>query len=160
MMGSCILKQKKPLKIKILSFLMFFMVVSLLLRTEHSWAQILFLLTIASILLGYSISYQISKNFKNVKRIKLFGLTIWRSELVLDYPEYISVFSTSFKQNNEWGTVSALGTKSRNDAVVIRFFKENRNFTVYQTNSYEKAVDIANELGQLLDVEVYDASKE
>lgn len=119
-----------------------------------------FIFVIGSLLVfGFSVSYKITKDFNNKKLFSFFNVVLFKSKLTLEYPTYISVFSGTFSVNNEWGTVSAMGTKERHQKVVVRFFTDNRKETLYITNDYNMAVKKANELSTLLDVEVYDRTK-
>ncbi|WP_378180155.1 hypothetical protein [Aquimarina sp. SS2-1] len=107
----------------------------------------------------FSVSYKINKDFKNKKLYAVFGLVLFESNLSFEFPDYISVFSGSFSINNDWATVSALGTKERHEKTVVRFFTENRKTTVFSTNNYTKALKKASELSDLLGVKMYDATK-
>jgi len=69
-------------------------------------------------------------------------------------PDYITVFSASFKKDSEWGPVAAMGNQTRSAKYVIRFFKGNKHFTVWMSNSQALAKTKAMELGQLLQTEV------
>ncbi len=158
-MEKMLFKQPKPQKILILGVLILVFAFYVMLNKESPWSQIITMVLIGLVLFGYSVSYEITKNFKSYKHFKMLGLIIWKQRITLDRPDYISVFSASFKQDNEWGTVSALGTKTRNNAIVIRLFKGNKYFTVYKTYRYENAIEKAQKLGALLGVEVYDATK-
>ncbi len=160
MMKSISLKQPKPLKVKILGALILALIPFALVNNENPFFQIVTMAILSIILLGYTVSYQIKKDFDNYKHITLFGLTVWKQKLDIDFPEYISVFSASYKQDNEWGTVSALGTRIENKLMVIRFFCQQKHFTVLKINNYNKAIDKANELGEMLNVKIYDATKE
>ncbi|PCJ97731.1 MAG: hypothetical protein COA50_04640 [Flavobacteriaceae bacterium] len=103
---------------------------------------------------GYSISYEITKDFGNKKHYKLFGQTLFRQKLQCIYPEYITVFSASFKQGADWGSVAALGKERGEHLFVIRLFKGNRYFTIFKTSSFEKATAMAAELCDLLNIEL------
>ncbi|WP_299259159.1 hypothetical protein [uncultured Aquimarina sp.] len=152
-------KQQKPLKIKILGILIFVLVGYLLLIGNSSLSQVLILLTIGVLLLGYSISYEVRVSFEVYRHLRFFNSTVYKVKKDLVFPEYISVFSALFTQDNEWGSVSALGTKEKHGSFVIRLFSENNKFTLFKTNNYETALLRAKELGELIDVEIYDATK-
>lgn len=158
-MKSIFLKQQKPLKVKILYMLIFMLTIYLIIVDTIILSQIMTLLGIGLILLGYSVSYEIKKDFENHKHIMFFGFSVFKEKLVINFPEYISVFSASFKQDNTWGAVSAIGTKQRQDAIVIRFFSDTTHFTVFKTSSHTIAFDNAKKLKALLDVEIRDATK-
>ncbi|MBG6133061.1 hypothetical protein IWQ47_004605 [Aquimarina sp. EL_43] len=159
-MDSVFCKQEKPLKVRILSVVFLMVSVSFLFYTEESiLSRLLFLLS-SLIIFGYSVSYKISGDFDNQKLFSVFGFPVFKIKLNLEYPDYISVFSTSFSLDNEWGAVSAIGTKERSPKIVVRFFTGNKNFTLYKTEKYDKASEKANELSELLGVEIYDRSKE
>jgi len=155
-----ICKQEKALKGKILtSIVLVFSFFFLFNQTEPFLPRVI-LFVVALLIFGFSVAFKISKDFKNKKVYSFFSIPFFAVDLNLEFPDYVSVFSTSFKLSNEWSTVSALGTSEKHDRVVIRFFKDNRHYTVYKTKYYKLAVEKANELGEMLNVEVYDAIKE
>ncbi len=156
-MKSVFLKQPKPLKVKILGVLLLLLLPFALVDNENPFLQILIMIIISSLLLGYSIIYEIRKDFVNYKCFALFGWTVWKQKLDIEYPEYISIFSASFKQDNEWGTVSALGTRIEDKSIVLRFFNDQRYFTAFKNNKYQKVLDKAKEVSELLEVEIYNA---
>ncbi len=104
---------------------------------------------------GFSIVYKITKDFKNERLFRVFGIIIYRSILDLEFPDYISVFHASFVSRDEED-----GTESRFKKWVVRFFKDNTYFTILEENEYHMALKSANELGELLGVKIYDKSKE
>ncbi len=157
-MKALFFKQPKPSKIKILAVLILLLDGYLLFKSYSTVSQILILLTIAIVLLGYSFSYEIRKNFDVFRHFTFFGITIYKVKENLTFPEYISVFSALFKHDNEWGAVSALGTQEKHSFYVIRLFNGNNKFTLFKTNNYENAISRANELSELIGVEVYDAT--
>lgn len=159
-MESVIFKQERALKGKILSTIILAFAVLFLFQTSEPVLTRLIFLAITMLVFGFSVSYKINSDFNNQKLFSVFGITIFKVKLELDFPEYISVFSASFKLDNEWGAVSAIGTKERHDKTVIRFFTGNKNFTVYKTEKHQKAVEKANTLSKMLNVEIYDATKE
>ncbi|WP_024768612.1 hypothetical protein [Aquimarina macrocephali] len=159
-MNSVLCKQEKPVKGRILSILILVISIAFLFYTEEPLLTRLIFLLLSLGVFGYSISYKINKDFNNQKLFLVFGFPIFKTKLDLEYPDYISVFTTSFSLDNEWGAVSAIGTKERHSKIVVRFFAGNKNFTLYKTEKDEKAYKKANELSELLGVEIYDSSKE
>ncbi|WP_074409875.1 MULTISPECIES: hypothetical protein [Aquimarina] len=159
-MNSVLCKQEKPIKGKILSILVLVISVAFLFYTEEPILSRFIFLLLSLGVFGYSVSYKINRDFNNQKLFSFFGFPIFKTKLDLEYPDYISVFTTSFSLDNEWGAVSAIGTKERHSKIVVRFFTGNKNFTLYKTEKYEKASRKANELSKLLGVEIYDRSKE
>lgn len=152
-------KQERALKGKILVTVVFvFSILMLFFGNEELWSRVL-LVVVSSLFLGFSTSYRINDNFENYKLFSVFGLVFFKTKIELEYPDYISVFSGSFVQNNDWSTVSAIGTKERQDKYVVRFFKDNRKTTLFQSEKYDKALEKANKLSRLLNVEVFDATK-
>ncbi|WP_299435873.1 hypothetical protein [uncultured Aquimarina sp.] len=151
--------QEKPFKVKILGVLIFVIIGYLLIKGDSSLSQVLILLSIGITLLGYSISYEVKKGFDVYRHFMFLGGTIYKAKTDLDFPEYISVFSASFKQDNEWGTVSALGTQAKQNSFVIRLFNGNNRFTLFKTSNYQNAIGKANQLSELLGVEIHDATK-
>jgi len=110
--------------------------------------------TIGLLLVGYSISYEIKSDFNNKTHYKFFGITVFIQRLAIIFPDYITVFSARFKQSSDWGPVAAMGKETDNETFVIRFFKGNRHFTVFKTNSLKLANTEAEKLGLLLNVEI------
>ncbi len=159
-MKSIICKQERALKGRILTTIVLVFAVLYLFQTSEPILARLIFLTITLLIFGFSVSYKINGDFNNQKLFSVFGAVLFKTKLELDFPDYISVFSASLKLDNEWGAVSAIGTKERHDKLVVRFFNENKNFTLYKTENYQKALDKANALSTLLNVEVYDATKE
>ncbi len=152
-------KQEKPLKGKIVSFVfLFFTIMLFVTETELLLIKLLFLL-VSLFLVGYSISYEFSSGFNNYKVVSVFRIVLLKSKLDVEYPDYISVFPISSSIDNEWGAIAAIGTKERQERFAIRFFKENKHFTVYRARDYEKAIKKANEIQKVLNVEIYDATK-
>ncbi|MGY3792466.1 hypothetical protein [uncultured Aquimarina sp.] len=154
-----ICKQERALKGKILVTIVFvFSVLMLFFGREELWSRIL-LVVVSSLFFGFSTSYKINSHFENYKLFSVFGLVLFKTKLNLEFPDYVSVFSGSFVQNNDWSTVSAIGTKERHDKYVVRFFKENKKTTLFQSEKYDKALEKAKELSKLLNIEVFDATK-
>ena len=154
-----LLEQTKPQQAYISGIVLLVLTPILWYYNENSLDKILVLLLIGIIVVGYSITYEIKEGFENYKRINIFGITIWKQKLHILFPDYISIFSASFKKGNEWGAVSALGTKSKYGGVAIKFFKGHKNEIVYKSNDYSKALKKANELSFLLKVRLHDAIK-
>ncbi|MDY8135327.1 hypothetical protein [Aquimarina sp. 2201CG5-10] len=159
-MNEVFLKQSKPLKVKILGILIIVLIVYLFFFYDSPLSQIVTLSIISFLLLSYSISYEIRKDFSNYKHISFLGFSVFKQKLKIDFPDYISVFSASFKQDNEWGAISAIGKEGKHDAFVVRFFSGNKNFTIYKTNKYSRALSKSNKIGDLLNIEIHDATKE
>ncbi|MFD2563526.1 hypothetical protein [Aquimarina rubra] len=158
-MKNVICKQERALKAKILvAIVLSFSFMMLFFGSEPLTPRIL-LFTGSLLVFGFGVSYKINKDFNNEKLFSVFGLVLYRAKLDLEFPDYISVFSGSFSLNNEWATVSALGTKERHEKIVVRFFTDNRKVTVYKTNTYNAAFEKARELSDLLSVEIYDTTK-
>ena len=153
-------KQEKPLKVKLVAGLLLVFGFFVWFIENAPTSQRIVLSILPVILFGYSVSYEITKKFKNQRVFSIFKIQVFKTTLKIDFPEYITVFGASFKQGNEWGTTSALGTTSKSDGFVIRFFKGNSKFTVYKTNNYELALEKAKQLANMLNVEIYDPSKE
>jgi len=160
MMEYIICKQERALKAKILTtVVLVFSIVMLVFGPEPFFSRVLLFLVVLFVF-GFSISYRIKKDFNNQKVFSFFGIPMIKVAVEMDFPEYISVFSGSFSVNNDWSTVSALGTKERHEKTVVRFFTGNKKVTLYKSNDYENALEKANALSKLLDVEVYNAAKE
>lgn len=149
------LKQEKPITVTMLGVLL----MGLGLFSFTTLIQFLVLNMLGIIVLGYRISYRITKEFMNTKEFSLLGIKLWSSKLSIQFPEYISVFGANYSKSNDWGPVSALGTQSETDKVVVTLFSANEKFTVYRSGKYEKSKHIAEQLSTLLDVELVDHLK-
>ena len=151
-----ICEQPKALKAKILVILLMVLCCFVFVSGEATWYEAVLMGMPGLLFFSYKRAYHITKDFKNYTMLSFFGIPFLKKELKLEFPDYISIFSTSFSQSNEWGTVSALGSKRSMDAIVIRFFKENRHSTLYRTKVYKEAKDVAHQLEALLNVKVHD----
>jgi len=159
-MKSVICKQDRALKGKILSaFVLCFAIFYGFQNSEPLVSRILFLIG-SLVLFGFSTSYEITENFQNKKLYSIFGVVVFSLKLELDFPDYISVFSGSFSVDNEWGAVSAIGTKERHEKLAVRFFTGNKYVSLFKTENYKEALEKAEELSKLLKVEIYDSTKE
>ena len=69
------------------------------------------------------------------------------------YPDYITLFSASYKQNADWGSIAALGKERQNVFFVVRIFKGNQHYTFFKSTSYQRAEAKAIEFSKFLDVE-------
>lgn len=159
MMQSVICKQQKALKGKIITTVILLVSILMLFKTTEPFLSRLLFFVIAVIVFGFSVSFKITQSFKNRKIYQVFGIPIFSVDLDLIYPDYISVSSGLYSLDNEWGTVSSLGTKERHDKTSVRFFKDNRNEIVFLSDKYQESFRKAKELSQLLEVELYDATK-
>ncbi|KQC30623.1 hypothetical protein [Flagellimonas eckloniae] len=154
MKQSLFFKQSKPITVKILGGFILLLTLALIYEGVAKSNQIIIMLVIGVVLLGYSISFELCNNFNNFKHFKLFGLSLFKQNLPSFSPNYISVFSASYKKGSEWGPVAAIGKHSINKEYVIRLFNQNNHFTVFRSNSLEKATTKATKLGTMLKVEV------
>jgi len=113
------------------------------------------LTVIGLLILGVNTEIEVFKNFDNKLNITLFNTKIFSIKKNLIYPEYISLFGLSFSSNNEFSTVSALGSTAEFDFYVIRFFGErNRNDVVFKSKNRDEVLIKGSELSILLDVEL------
>tara|TARA_R110002073_G_scaffold279026_1_gene443040 strand:+ start:304328 stop:304816 length:489 start_codon:yes stop_codon:yes gene_type:complete len=158
-MSAIILKQPRPQKATIFGISILIMTLFLWYYNLDAPYKISFLFLVGFIFLGYSISYEIRRDFDNRKRINFFGVTVFKSKLTVPFPEYISLFSGSFKKANEWGAVAALGTESKNEMFVLKFFKGKTNKIIYKSNDYKEALAKSNALSLLLKVRIHNAVK-
>ncbi|WP_103865112.1 hypothetical protein [Aquimarina sp. I32.4] len=115
----------------------------------------IYILCVVIVLRGYSQVYKITKDFDNKIQTYLFGKLIWESKLEVSFPDYISIFHASFLSIDRES-----GTHSRHKRWVVRFFVGNKYDTVGINNDYNYISEKAIELGKLLEVEVFDRSKE
>ena len=155
-MNCVIVKESKTLLIKIVGFItiIVYSVISYLVVEFSILLSILFF-CIGTFLAGFSKEYKITKDFNNETLFVFYGKTLWKSKFCIDYPDYISVFHASFVQRHEDD-----GTEDKFKKWVIRFFKGNSYYTILEEDNYDNVLKTANDLGILLEVEVYDRSKE
>lgn len=154
MIQSLFYKQKKPLTALILGYILLVVLFSLLVTNSGPLNQHIVLGIITFFLIGYSISYEVYKDFILFKHLKVFGITLFKSKIHFPFPDYLIVFSATYKQGAEWGSVAAIGKERGGDNYVIRLFKGNKHFTIYRTNSLEDAKEKASELSVFLNVEI------
>ncbi|WP_062055089.1 hypothetical protein [Aquimarina longa] len=154
-MDCVIIRETQTFGIRILLFSVIICCASfLILMDEIPILPSIFLVCITIILSGFVKSYKITKDFKNELLLTFYGVIIRRSPLDLEFPDYISVFHASFISRNEED-----GTENKFKKWVVRFFNENHHFTIFEDGSYNNALEIAKELSELLEVEIYDTSK-
>ena len=154
MKQSIFLKQAKPLIATILGIAFLVLILFLLYDGVAEYGQIVTMLMVSILLLGYSVSFEIDSKRNHKKHFKLFGYTLFKKRLTCISPDYISVFSAVFKKDSEWGPVAAMGSQTRKGTYVIRFFKGNEYFTIWQCDSLHLANAKASALGRLLNIEV------
>lgn len=159
MMNFVVCQQEKPLKAKIVSIVFFIGVLLVLLIDGEPFLFKIVFLVFSIFFFGYRITYKITNDFTNYKYISIFGFTLIRMKLRIEFPDYISVFATQLKVDNEWGAIAAMGTQEKHDKIVVRFFKGNSKFTVFRTNNYEDAIKKAKELSALLNIKINDVVK-
>jgi hypothetical protein len=113
------------------------------------------LTVIGLLVLGVHTEIEVFKNFENKLNIILFNVKLFSIRTELIYPEYISLFGQSFSSDNEFSTVSALGSTASFDFYVIRFFGENnKNDIVYKSKNKEVVLIKGKQLANLLNVEL------
>ena len=113
------------------------------------------LTVIGLLVLGVHTEIEVFKNFENKLNIILFNMKLFSIQTELIYPEYISLFGQSFSSDNEFSTVSALGSTASFDFYVIRFFGENnKNDIVYKSKNKEVVLIKGKQLANLLNVEL------
>ncbi|MBQ0733728.1 hypothetical protein [Aquimarina celericrescens] len=159
-MKTVICKQERALKGRILSYMVLVFSVLYLLVVSEPFLPRIILFSVSLFVFGFSTSFKISSAFDNEKLYCFFGITLFTTKLDIEFPDYISVFSTSLTSDNEWGAIAAIGTKERLDRFVVRFFTANKNFTLYRTSKQKIAQQKAESLSKLLNVELYDTTKE
>ena len=149
-------KQIKPLTVKILGAFLFLLTIWMMVQYEPPTSQVVVMFLISFILLGYQVSFEFNKAYKNKRLLKLFGIVVWSSKLDSIFPDYIKVYSGHYKQDSEFGPVSALGNSRQYGFYAVRFFKGNKHFTPFKSTRMEKALSKAKELSALLEVELLD----
>lgn len=147
-------KQKKPLTVWLLGSFLLLLTLYFIVSEEAPVSQLLVMSLLSIALLGYSISYEISPDFKNKIHFKMLGISVIRTNAEILFPEFIGLFSVRFKQGAEWGSVAAMGKERIGHTWVIRLFKGNKHFTLYRNNSLARAKKKATELSTLLDIEL------
>ena len=113
MKRSLFFAQKKPLTVIVFGTLMLALTLWFLLTGSGPVSQIVVMGLAGLTFLGYTVSYEISTDFKNKRHLKMFGLSLFTTELDCIFPDYIVVFSGKFKQGAEWGSVAAIGKERR-----------------------------------------------
>lgn len=154
MKESIFFKQEKPLTVWILGSFLLLLTVYFLLYEEAPLSQIIVMTLLSLVLLGYSTSLEVSSDFRSVKHIKFFGVSLTRTKINMIIPEYIGLFSARYKQGSEWGSVAAMGRERAGHRWVIRLFKRNKHFTLYRSRSFSMAKQKATALSTLLNVEL------
>lgn len=150
-MNSIKLKEYKNMKAKYIGIgLLLF---SLFIMTQELSGIILTL--IGLLVLGVNTEIEVFKNFDNKLNITLFNIKFFSVKKNLIYPEDISLFGQSFNSNNDFSTVSALGSTAEFYFYVIHFFGErNRNNVVFKSKKKEEVLIKGSELSILLDIEL------
>ncbi len=105
-------------------------------------------------LLAYSVSLEVRGDGVCFKHLKLFGLTIVKTKHRVINPEVIRVFPAFFKNEFNWGPIAAMCKQSKNVKYVVRLFNQNKHWTVFKTNSFDKASLQAKKLGAILNIKV------
>lgn len=152
MKNSIYFKQSKPLTVKMLGAIILVLVFFFIYDGIAPLNQIVVMSIIGILLIGYSFSYEFRNDYNNKKHFQLFGISFFKFKLEVFFPDYISVFSASFKKGSDWGPVAALGNDNKEKSYVVRLFKGNKHFTVCQGNSLTVAKAQASKLSNLLKV--------
>lgn len=107
------------------------------------------------LILGVNTEIEVFKNFDNKLNITLFNTKLFYIKKDLIYPEYISLFGQTFSSNNDFSTVSALGSTAEFDFYVIRFFGErNKNDIIFKSKNKEEVLSKGKQLANLFNVEL------
>ncbi|MEO9893536.1 hypothetical protein [Aurantibacter sp.] len=154
MKNTLFFRQKKPIIAPILGAMFILICLIDFIGEKTDYTKILVLVIFAVLLFGYTVSYEITKEYVNFRHFKLFGFTLLKSKLNIVFPDYISVFSAKYKRSAEWGPVAAMGKEQSGDSLVIQLFAGKKHFTIYRTNSLKKAKGKAAELSDLLRVKL------
>ena len=149
-------KQIKPLTVKILGAFLFILTIWMMVQYQSPTSQIVVMFLISFILLGYQVSFEFTKGYKNKRLLKLFGIVVWSSKMDSIFPDYIKIYSGHYKQDSEFGPVSALGNSRQYGFYAVRFFKGNKHFTPFKSTHMEEVLSKAKELSALLEVELLD----
>ena len=152
-------KQKKASKGQILSVILLIAAIAMFFVDSETLLSKFLFLFIALVILGTSVYYKITSEFDNKKIYMVFGVPIFKMKLDVVYPDYISIAPGKFKSDNEYSSVAALGTEEKYDMFALRFFKDNKNDKIYMSSSYEDVLEKAKWLSNVLNTEIYDATK-
>lgn len=145
------LKEFKNQKVKFLSYGM----IALSVMAAYQDIKTVIAIPIALLLLGFNTEIEIFNIAKSKRNVKLFSLKLFSINMKIINPDYISVFGQSFSHDNDFSTVSALGSSTAFDLYVIRFFDENnRNQIVFKSKNRDEVLIKGSELSILLDVEL------
>lgn len=113
------------------------------------------LTVIGLLILGVNTEIEVFKNFENKLNITLFNTKLFSIKKNLIYPEYVSLFGQTFSSNNDFSTVSALGSTAEFDFYVIRFFGEgNKNDIIFKSKNKEEVLSKGKQLANLFNVEL------
>jgi len=123
------------------------------------WNQVVTLASIAILIIGFESKYAINDENKNATIYGFFGIPLFKKKAKILYPDYISIFNTNQKSNNEYGPVAALGSVSKDAFFVIRLFKENNHFTLYKSKKYDQVYNKAEALSKMLNVDLINKTK-
>ena len=152
-------KQKRASKGQILSVILLIIAIAMFFVDSETLVSKFLFLFIALVILGTSVFYKITPEFDNKKIYMVFGIPIFKIKLDVVYPDYISIAPGKFKSDNEYSSVAALGTEEKYDMFALRFFKDNKNDKIYMSSSYEDVLEKAKWLSNVLNTEIYDATK-
>ncbi|NER17399.1 hypothetical protein [Spongiivirga citrea] len=155
-MKSVFLKQSKPIKALVLGYFLLTLSALMLIGNPNQIPQIVFLTLFGSLIVFGSVSMEIRKDYKNKKHFQLFGITIFKYGFNIPPPEYIVIFFTKQKSDNDWGPVSAMGTTSKDQLFILRIFYKKLHFTLLRTKDAKLAKQKGKELSSLLNVELFD----
>jgi len=101
----------KPLTVKILGTFLLFLTIWMISKYNTPARQIVVMLLLSFILVGYQVCFEFNIPYKNRRLIKFFGVVVWSSPLEVIFPDYIKIYCGHYKQDSEFGPVSALGNK-------------------------------------------------
>ena len=152
-------KQRRASKGQILSVILLIAAIAMFFVDSETLLSKFLFLFIALVILGTSVYYKITSEFDNKRIYMVFGVPMFKMKLDVVYPDYISIAPGKFKSDNEYSSVAALGTEEKYDMFALRFFKDNKNDKVYMSSSYEDVLEKAQWLSNVLNTEIYDATK-
>lgn len=154
-MKSIILNQEKTIKQKLFAGI-FFLFSALVFMSGNSYFLVLLFILVGLFFWGFNMKIKIENPFERSERqFCVFNFKAFSLKLNFPHPDYVSLFSTTLKGSNEYSTVSALGKSSRHDKIVLKLFKDNKNISVYTGESYKDALNRANFIKDILNIELY-----
>lgn len=153
-MKHVILNQSISLTSKVFISIVSFFIVTILSMLNGNFG-FMYLIILAFIFLKKD--YIIYENFSNIVRYRVFSVLLYKNEINLTFPEYISLFEQKYKQTASFGFMILGEDKFR--LYTIKFFKGRSNNTVFKSRYKEEVLDKGHQLSTLLGVRINNTLK-